>query len=91
MCVHTISHNKKNESKRKMVNFTLSLPEDIKNKMDQFPEINWSEVARESFKKKVTELSFLKGFKMDREITPAEAVKLGRELSKRLLKHYQDD
>ncbi len=74
-----------------MVNLTLSIPNELKEKMEKFPEINWSEVARDSFKKKITQLSFLKGFRMDSEISPEDALNLGREISELLLKRYKSE
>ena len=35
-----------------MVYLTLSIPNELKEAMEKFPEINWSEVARDSIKKK---------------------------------------
>ena len=32
-----------------MVTMTLAVPKDLKERMDSFPEINWSEVARQAF------------------------------------------
>ena len=72
-----------------MANITLSIPEDLKKEMEKFPEINWSEVARDSIKKKIAQLSFLKGFRMDSEITADEALKLGQEVSRSLVNRYK--
>ncbi len=74
-----------------MANITLSIPEDLKKEMEKFPEINWSEVARDSIKKKIAQLSFLKGFKMDSDITIDEALKLGQEVNQLLVKRYKRD
>lgn len=35
-----------------MPNMTLALPADLKEKMDKFKEINWSEVARQAIREK---------------------------------------
>jgi hypothetical protein len=59
--------------------------------MEKFPEINWSEVARDSIKKKIAQLSFLKGFRMDSDITVDEALRLGQEVNQLLVKHYKRD
>ena len=72
-----------------MANITLSIPEDLKKEMEKFPEINWSEVARDSIKKKIAQLSFLKGFRMDSDITVDEALKLGQEVNQLLVKRYK--
>lgn len=36
-----------------MVSITLSVPEDLKKKMDQFPEINWSGLIRKVLNEKI--------------------------------------
>ena len=33
-----------------MVTMTLSVPEELKERMETYPEINWSEVARQASK-----------------------------------------
>ncbi len=74
-----------------MTNLTLSIPEELKKEMEKFSEINWSKVARDSIKKKIAQLSFLKGFRMDSDITPDEALKLGKEVNQLWVKHYKRD
>jgi hypothetical protein len=74
-----------------MTNLTLSIPKKLKQQMEEFPEINWSEVARDSIKKKIARLNFLKGLRIDSELTPDEALNLGQEVSKLLAKHYKSD
>lgn len=75
----------------KMVNLILSIPIELKKMMEDFPEINWSEVARDSIKKKIVQLNFMKSFLIDCEISPEEASNLGREVSELLLKHYKNE
>lgn len=41
-----------------MVSITLSVPEDVKRKMDQFPEMNWSGFIRKVIEQKTTEMSW---------------------------------
>lgn len=74
-----------------MTNLTLSIPNELKEMMENFPEINWSEVARDSIKKKIAQLNFLKGFRIDSELSPEDALDLGREVSELLLKHYKTE
>lgn len=74
-----------------MVNLTLSIPNELKEMMEKFPEINWSEVARESIKKKIAQLNFLKGFRIDSELSPEEALNLGKEMNEHLYKHYKSE
>lgn len=71
-----------------MVSMTLSVPNEIKTRMESFPEINWSEVARQAFKQKLLDLELLERIKSDSELTEEDALILGRELKKKLAKHY---
>jgi len=69
-----------------MVNVTLSIPTDLKHKMENFAEINWSAVAREAFDEKINDLEFIKKFKSKSILTEKDAIKLGKELNKKLAK-----
>ncbi len=46
-----------------MTTMTLSIPEELKQRLEEFPEINWSAVARGAFMQKVRDLEFLQKFK----------------------------
>ena len=72
-----------------MVNMTLSVPKELKNLMDQFPEINWSEVARKAFREKGEDLKFLKEFTSKSELTEDDALELGRKVNRALSKRYR--
>ena len=67
-----------------MVNVTLSLPVELKQKMDSFEEINWSAVAREAFDEKIKDLNLIKKFKAKSTLTEEDALRLGNEVSKAL-------
>lgn len=41
-----------------MVSMTLSIPEDIKRKMENFPEMNWSGFVRKCIESKVDKLTW---------------------------------
>lgn len=69
-----------------MVNITLAVPDELKHKMDSFIEINWSAVAREAFSEKIKDLEFIKNFKSKSTFTERDAINLGRELNKNLIK-----
>jgi len=72
-----------------MVNVTLSIPDDLKQRMDLFAEINWSAVAREAFKQKIADLEFLREFKSQSELTERDALRLGGKVNKALSKKYK--
>ena len=65
-----------------MTPLTLAVPDEMKKKMDSFPEMNWSEVARQAFIQKIEDMEFLRKFKEKSKLTEADALKLGKEVSK---------
>jgi hypothetical protein len=69
-----------------MVNITLSIPQELKNKMDTFAEMNWSAVARVAFDEKIKDLELIKKFKAKSTFTEEDALKLGKELNANLVK-----
>ena len=40
-----------------MATFTISIPEDLKKKIDAHPEINWAEYLKKRFEQRIKELS----------------------------------
>ena len=72
-----------------MTTMTLAIPSELKHKMETFPEMNWSEVARKAFKQKIKDLEFLEKFTRDSTLTEEDALRLGRELNKNLAKRYK--
>jgi len=65
-----------------MTTLTLAVPDEMKKKMDSFPEMNWSEVARQAFLHKMEDMEFLRKFKEKSKLTEADALKLGKKVSK---------
>ncbi len=66
-----------------MVSVTVSLPEEIKKKMEQFPEINWSGLVRRIIEEKVKELKWKE--EMRKKLAGEDefedwAVEMGRKL-----------
>ena len=73
-----------------MTTMTLAIPTELKQRLETYPEINWSEVARQAFMQKVKDLEFLKEFKSESEMTEDEALRLGRAVRKKLAKKFRD-
>lgn len=67
-----------------MTTMTLAVPNELKEKMDSFPEINWSAVARQAFMEKIEDLDFLQQFKKKSKLTKTETIKLGKKVNKEL-------
>ena len=72
-----------------MTNLTLSVPEEIRKKMEKFAWLNWSEIAREAFLKRMRELEILEKIEQDfkkSNLTDEDCIKLGRKLREDLLR-----
>ena len=65
-----------------MTTLTLAVPDEMKKKMDSFPEMNWSEVARQAFMQKIEDMEFLRKFKEKSKLTESDALILGKEVSR---------
>lgn len=71
-----------------MTTMTLAVPSELKQKMDGFPEMNWSEVARQAFQQRIRDLEIIKKFKEKSTLSEEDAIRLGREVNRSLSKHY---
>ena len=65
-----------------MPTITLSVPEELKQDMDESKFINWSEVAREAIREKVSQLKLFKSIVAKSKLTEKDALELGRKINK---------
>ena len=73
-----------------MSTLTLAIPEEMKQQMEECPEINWSEVARESIRTKLGQLQLFKAIIGKSKLTEEEAEKLALELGKKVNKSMHE-
>lgn len=70
-----------------MPNMTLAIPVDLKEKMDKFKEMNWSEVARQAIREKTLLLErmsqMLSGSTLDDASIKAHAAKVKKAVAKK--------
>jgi len=71
-----------------MVNLTLSVPEELKKKMDTLPEFNWSEIARQAIAQRIKDYEIMKNFVSKSKMTQEDAMELGRKVNKAVAKRY---
>lgn len=72
-----------------MANLTLAIPNDLRVKMDHFPEINWSEVARQAIVQKTRQLEQLNQLFSKSTLTEQETIEIGRQIKRRVWKRHQ--
>lgn len=64
-----------------MVNMTIAIPDELKKEMEGMKFINWSEVAREAFKKQIDEYALFKKIVSKSKLTQKDADELSRKVN----------
>lgn len=72
-----------------MVSITLAVPSELKHDMDEFPEINWSHVAREAIIRKIALLRKFRDFTGKSGLTQEDAIRLGRDVNRKVAKAHK--
>jgi len=67
-----------------MPTLTLAIPQEMKREMDHCPEINWSEVARESIRQKLAQLALFKVIVSKSKLSEEEAEEFSLKLGKKI-------
>ena len=67
-----------------MANLTLAISNDLKAKMRHFPEINWSEVARQAIVEKTRLLEQMQRLLSKSTLTPSTGLVVGRQIKRRV-------
>ncbi len=73
-----------------MTNFNVSIPAELKSQMDQFPDINWSDITQRAIRQIIADLNFLREFKSNSTMTSKDAEILGRKVSEAVGKRLQE-
>ena len=66
----------------RMANMTISVPDELKAMLDRYPEMNWSEVARQAWKSKAEQLELLNRLTARSKATDKDIEELGRLIKK---------
>ena len=74
-----------------MSTITLSVPEELKNEMDEFRDINWSAVAREAIKGRLSQLKLLKLISSKSKLSDKDALDLGKKINKSLHERFKKE
>ena len=72
-----------------MSSMTLAIPADLRAQMKHFPEINWSEVARQAILQKTRQLEQLNQLLSKSTLTEHDAIEIGRQIKRRVWKRHQ--
>ncbi|MBN2141980.1 hypothetical protein JW711_01500 [Candidatus Woesearchaeota archaeon] len=74
-----------------MGTLSVSVPDDLKERMSQLDEVNWSAVARKAFEeriKDIEDLQTLKSIVSKSKLTQKDADKIGRKISENMSREF---
>ena len=74
-----------------MPNMTIRVPDDLKRSLDEHPEINWSEVARQSMREYLHRLEVAEEIASQSELTEKDAAELSEEVKRNIAEHYRSE
>jgi hypothetical protein len=83
-----------------MTNVTVTVNDDLKQEMSQFPAINWSQVAREAFEERVEEMRKLERMQdfevmedlaAESELTERDATDLAERIDRSIAEEFVGD
>ena len=69
---------------------TLSVSSDLKEEMDKVKFVNWSEVAREAIREKISQLALLNSIVKKSKLTKEDALEIGRKVNASMHKRYKE-
>lgn len=72
-----------------MTSLTLSVSKELKKMMDEHPDINWSEVARQAIIQKLTLLAKMDRLLKNSKLTARDAIEIGRKVNKGIAKRLK--
>ena len=74
-----------------MPNVTVSVDDSLKKQMDDHPEINWSEVARQAIREKIRDLEVMEELVEGSELTEEDVDELAAQIDRRATEQALDD
>ena len=61
---------------------SVSVPDELKERMAKLDDTNWSSVARKAFEERVEQIEFLKKISEKSKLTPKDARKIADKINK---------
>ena len=73
-----------------MVNMTLALPEELHNKMKQFSDVRWTEVARKAIETKVRDLEVIEKLVSKSKLTQKDVEEFSKKIKASATKKFME-
>jgi predicted CopG family antitoxin len=74
-----------------MANLTLSVSDDLYEKMKKHTELKWSDIARIAFEKKLLELELVEKLLKNSQLTEKDAEIIGHKIKTKIRKRLEND
>ena len=71
-----------------MTNLSVSVPEELRQRMVKLDEVNWSAVARKAFEEKVQQIEFMKAIAHKSKLTEKDAKDISRKINKAMAQRF---
>ena len=72
-----------------MGTMSVSVPEDLRTRMNLLDEVNWSAVARKAFEEKVKEIDILKKIASKSNLSVKDARDISRKINENMAKKFR--
>ena len=72
-----------------MVNMTISVSPELKNRLAKHPEMNWSEVARQAWEEKMAKLELLNELTKNSKATDKDIMEISRKINAKVARWHE--
>ena len=73
-----------------MPTVTVNVDDDLKERMEKHPEINWSEVTRQAIRNKIEKLELMDELTADSELTDEDVDEIAAKIDGSARKHIEE-
>jgi predicted transcriptional regulator len=70
-----------------MPSITVNVDDDLKERMEEHPEINWSEVTRQAIQEKIETLDVMAELTSGSQLTESDVAEIANKVNKSARKH----
>ena len=74
-----------------MPTITVNVDDDLKERMERHPEINWSEVTRQAIRNKIEKLELMDELTVDSELTDEDVDEIAAKINESARKRIEEE
>ena len=71
-----------------MVNITLAIPENLKEKLQRHKEVNWSAVTRRALEEYLKKIEIIEAIAQKSKLTQKDADDIAKKIKKEMARHH---